>query len=271
MIRMVQLVIAMLLYPGVLTALGCGVLYRFLSAGRGLGAVDLGLALKSREGLAALLSIALSGLGLALLPWPWHPGGAESGWLWAWAIFELAFLLPLLPALLAGSPRVVRAGIRAAQIGALARALLWGALGVALTIHGIWIAEALPAHLLAIVVAALTLPAALGWGPFSHEVSVTPAGLEAGLPPALVALDQFAEAVRGGALLAAALVATLPLGVASAGLGLALVASGFVTAALIMRRWDGRLPRLAQPAILRLGMLVVAPLLAAASAALIWV
>lgn len=268
---MIYVLLAILLYPGLLTACGLGLIYGYLSAGRGPGAVDLGAALRSREGLAALLSIALAGLALAQLPWPWRPSGAGLGWLWAWAIFELAFLLPLLPALLAGSPRVVRAGVRAAQIGALARALLWGALGVALTAHGAWSPEALPAHLLALVVAALALPAALGWGPFAHEASITPGGPDAGLPPALVALGQLAESVRGGALLAAALVAALPVGVAAPWVGLAMVAGGFAAAALALRRWEGLVPRLALPAILRLGMLVAVPLLVVASITLIWV
>lgn len=268
---MLHMFIAILLYPGLLTACGLGLLYGYLSAGHGPGAVDLGAALQSREGLAALCSIALAGLALAQLPWPWHPSGAEGGWLWAWAIFELAFLLPLLPALLAGSPRVVRAGIRSAQIGALARALLWGALGVALTAHDTWVIEALPAHLLAIVIVALALPAALGWGPFAHEVGITPGGPDAGLPPALLPLSRFAESVRASALLAAALVAALPLGVAAGWLGLAMVAGGFVVAALALRRWEGSFPRLALPAILRLGMLVVAPLLVVASMTLIGV
>lgn len=263
-----QIIVAGLIYPGLITALAAGVLYRLLVAGSAPYA-RLGAALGSREGLAALAGILSAAAGLAALPWPFHPAGATRAWLWAWAGLELAFLLPLAPALSAGVPKVARAAIRRAQIGAFGRALLWVALATALVIRADWGLAALPAHLLAIAAALSALPIAVGWGPFDDEVSITGAGVHAGLPQELRQIDDLARAVASGSLLAAAMLSTLPTGVGPAWLALIQIVAGFAAVAALLRRLGGRLPRLSLPAILRLGWAYAAPLAAASAIALI--
>lgn len=260
-------VIALLLYPGLLTAGVLGLLFQVLVRGRDPGLAQAGAALGSREGLAALLAMLLVGLGLAALPWPLSPAPAGS-WLWAWAGFELAFLIPLLSALLAGAPQVVRAAIREAQLGSFARALLWGALAVGLALHDNWSLAALPAHLLALIAGLALFPAAVGWGPFASERGITPEGPAAGLTPSARALLALSTDVRSGALLAAVALALLPTGLGPEWLGLAVVAGGFLVAALLLRRLDGRLVRLTLPAAIRFGLLAGVPLVAAATVAL---
>jgi hypothetical protein len=263
--------VAAIIYPGLLTALAVGLLYGWLVGGTGERgrAGGLGAALRSREGLAALAGMVAAAAGLAALPWPFHPAGAARAWLWAWAGIELAFLLPLAPALAAGVPQVVRAAMRRAQIGAFGRALLWMALTSALAIHAEWQLAALPAHLLALVATLVAFPIAVGWGPFDDEVSITGAGVQAGLSPALRRFDSLARNVASGALLAAAMVATLPTAIGPVWLRPILIATGFITVGALLRRLSGRMPRLALPAILRLGWAYVAPLAAAAAVALI--
>jgi hypothetical protein len=261
-----QTSIAVLLYPGLLTAVIAGALFGLTVSGR-RSLPPLG-ALGTREGRAALAGAVFAGLGLAALPWPLHPAGAGASWLWAWAAFELAFLLPLLPALTAGAPAVVRAAIREAQIGALARATLWAALAAALAAHADWRAATLPAHLLALAVAAAALPAAIGSGPFAPEERVSPEGAEAGLPEPVRAAEGWARDVRSGALVAAVAVAALPVALAPPPLALAMVAAGLVVGLLALARLRGRTPRLTLPAALRLFTLVGLPAAALASAAL---
>ncbi|NNJ12842.1 hypothetical protein EKD04_021175 [Chloroflexales bacterium ZM16-3] len=263
-----SIILAGLMYPGLITALALGLLYRLLLTGAA-PRVRPGAALGSREGLAALAGILSAAAGLAALPWPFHPAGAPRAWLWAWAGLELAFLLPLVPALASGVPKVARAAIRRAQIGVFGRTLLWAAMATGLTTHASWGLNALPAHLLALVATVIAFPIAIGWGPFDDEVSVTGAGVQAGLPPELRQIDDLARDVASGALLAAALLATLPTGVGPAWLATIMIVAGFTAATVAMRRLSGRLPRLSLPAILRLGWAYAAPLAAAAAVALI--
>jgi hypothetical protein len=264
-------IIAGIVYPGLITVLALGLLYRWLvgSAADRAGAGGIGVAIRSREGLATLAGVLAAAAGLATMPWPLHPTGVAHTWLWSWAGFELAFLAPLAPALAAGVPRVVRAAARRAQIGTFGRALLWMALAASLAIHAEWRLAALPAHLLAIVAAIIAFPIAVGWGPFDDEVSITGAGVQAGLPPALRWLDGMARDMASGALLAAALVATLPITIGPLWLGPILIAAGFIIVGALLHQLGGRMPRLALPAILRLGWVYVAPLAAAAAVALI--
>jgi hypothetical protein len=163
---------------------------------------------------------------------------------------------------------LVRAAMREAQLGALARALLWAALAPALVAHGDWRAATAPAHLLALGVALAALPAALGWGPFGPLESVAPGGTRAGLDEAQARLDGWARDVRSGALIAAALTAALPVAPGPAWLGAVVLASGFAAFLLALRRLDGRLPRLTLPAALRGLTLWLLPLAALATLAL---
>lgn len=259
--------ISALLYPGLLTALAAGMAYRLLLRGRGGLPITIG-ALGSREGLAGMGGALLAGLGLATLPWPFHPAGGGDAWLLAWAAFELAFLLPLLPALMSGRPGVVRAAIREAQMGALARALIWGALGVALALHERWAGVALAAHLLALGAAGAALPAAVGWGPFGVEERVTPGGTGAGLSPAGQSIEAWARDLRAGALLAAVLVAGLPTGALPPALALAIITLGLALAAVLLGRFANHLPRLSLPSALRYCLVWSLPLALGAALAL---
>lgn len=262
-----RFLIATLIYPGLLTAVAAGALFGLAVSGR-RGMPPLGAAPGARESVTALASTLFAGLGLAALPWPLHPAGGQTSWLWAWAGFELAFLLPLLPALTAGKPAVVRAAMREAQLGTLARAVLWGALATALAAAADWRLATAPAHLLALAVALLALPAAIGWGPFAPEEQVSPGGTLAGLPDAQQQIERWARDVRSGALVATALVATLPATVAPPLLGALMIAAGLAAALLALRRLTGRLPRLTLPAALRLYALWAMPAAALAAAAL---
>lgn len=262
------IIIAGVAYPGLITAFGFGLFYRRLVGGA-VVQVRPGAAWRSREGAASLAGVLAAGAGLAALPWPYHPAGATHAWLWAWAGMELAFLLPLTPALASGVPKVARAAVRRAQVGTFGRALLWVALATSLAIHTDWRMAALPAHLLAIAAALVAFPIAVGWGPFDDEVSITGAGVHAGLPPELRQLDDLARDVASGALLAAALLAILPVGRGPAWLAPILVVVAFVVMGLGLRSMEGRLPRLSLPAILWFGWAYAAPLAGAACVALI--
>lgn len=262
-----QIARSALLYPGLLTALAAGALYAVLL--RGWPGLPAGLgALGTREGLAAGGGLLLAGLGLAAMPWPLHPLEPGRAWLWGWAAFELAFLLPLLPALLFGAPAVARAAIREAQLGALARAALWAALGAALSVHQSWQGMALATHLLALAAAIAAFPAAVGWGPFGPEERVTPGGVAAGLPERGRSFDAWARDARAGALMAAALVAVLPVGALPPALGLGLVAAGLGIGGLLLGTFAWRLPRMTLPAALRFCLLWPLPLALAATLAL---
>lgn len=258
---------AALIYPGLLAALVAGLLYRLLAAGRPWTRLGLS-AVATREGASALVGALFAGLALASLPWPLHPVAPGRAWLWAWAGFELAFLLPLLPALLSGAPALARAAIREAQLGVLARALLWAALAISLTSHDDWRGATLPAHLLALATALAALPPALGRGPFAAEVSVSPEGVAVGLPAAARALDEWTRDLRSGALVVAVLLAGLPVGVAPFWLALPMIAAGLIVVGLLLRRLDGSLPRLALPVALRLCAVWLMPLAVVASLAL---
>lgn len=235
---------------------------------RSRGRWPRGSLIGSQESLAAIGSVVSAGLALAMMPWPFHPVGGAHAWLWAWAGFELAFLLPLVPPLAAGAPTVVRAAIREAQLGVLARAIIWAALTPALVAHADWRPALIPAHLLALVAALLAFPAAVGWGPFGTEESITPGGTRKGLAEPVRAFDAWAGQVRAGALLAAIVIAGLPVAAGTPEIGLLTGLAGFASAALLLRRIEGRIPRFTLPAALRLCIVGVSPLAALAVAAL---
>lgn len=260
-------IIAALLYPGLATTLAAGALFGLVGHGRIALPRDLRPA-GTREGLTALGAVVLAAIGLATLPWPLHPMGGGQAWLWSWAAFELAFLLPLLPALGTGAPAVSRAAIREAQLGAVARAGLWAALGAALGLHARWEGAALAAHVLAIAAAIVAYPPAIGWGPFGAEERVSPGGTGAGLDESALALERWAREVRAAALLAAVLVAALPTGAVPAPLALALVATGMALGAAVLRRFEGRIPRMTLPAAVRFCLLWTMPLALGATLAL---
>ncbi len=263
----ILVLVAGLAYPGLLLAIVLGILYRRL-IGAAEVSIQLGEALRSREGMAYLVGLVSAGIGLSLLPWPYHPVGATHAWVWSWVAMEIAFLLPLASALAAGVPKVVRAAARRAQIGVLGRAFLWLALGSALTIHETWSMAALPTHLLALAAALVAFPIAVGWGPFDDEISLNGAGLDAGLPPALRYLSSLNRDVATAALLAITLFAILPTGIVPPWLALIQVLAAFLVVAMLLRRFAGRLPRLPLLTSLRVGWVYAAPLAGAAVVAL---
>jgi hypothetical protein len=259
----VQILLAVLVYPGIVLALALGILFALLRTGQSwrhvLALFRVGTTRTpwhSQEWALHLLSVGLAGCGLALLPWPWHPIPPDPAiWLWSWSALEAAFLLPLLPALLAGSPPVVRAAIRAAQIGVTGRTVLWLGLTVGLALHDSagWqlVNESghspLLAHGLALLVAIFALPVAVEWGPFAPETSITPDAAEQGLDAETVRLAGVTAHVRTAALLAASLVALLPTGALHPLAGLALVLAAFAGIAALQAWQAGRHPRLTLP------------------------
>ncbi len=255
-----QLVIALLLYPGLLLALALGLLFGVLAQGR--PALPR-LGLRGAEGWAGLASLLLTGLATALLPWPLHQAPewrAVGNLALLWAVFEAAYLLPLLPGLLDPAPLVARAAAREAQMGAAGRAVLWVAVGAGLWPEATWSLSTLAGHLLVLAAGLLAFPAAAGVGPFGPERSLGRDGAEAGLDDSTAALLRFARQTRAGALLAALLVAALPPAQPwGAGRGfelmpplaLALTAAAFVVAGLALRQASATLPRFTLPGALR--------------------
>lgn len=207
------------------------------------------------EGLASIASMGCACLGLVVLPWPLHPAPSlVTLWLWAWAAFEGAFLLPLLPALLAGWPPLVRAASREAQIGIAGRMVLWLALAVGLLLPtgagslSLALLWSLPAYGLALIAAFFVLPAALTWGPFAAETSISPGGTTDGLNSAATALDTLARMVRCAALLVASLLALLPIALLPATplfsmAGVAAVILAFELICRLLQRSAGRVVR----------------------------
>lgn len=258
------IIIALLLYPGLALTLVLTLVYAFLMAGQaGLANFRLRPALLfgSGDGILNGLSIVLAAAGLVLLPWPLHPLMPGPGsWIWSWALLEAAFVLPLVPALLTGWPPLVRAVIRELQIGVVGRALLWTALAVGLVLGNNWSLAVIPAHLLAILAAAFAFPAAIGWGPFAAETSITPGGSDHGLDRATMELAATARSIRTTALIGGSLVALLPLAVLPPWVGLALLLLAFVLAGVILKQFGSAFPRMPLPYALRMCWLRALPL-----------
>lgn len=192
---------------------------------------------------------------LALLPWPLHPA---AGWPWVgspialWAALEGAFLLPALVGLLAPSTLAARAAVREAQMSLAGRLVCWLALGA-----GLW------------GVAGWTLLSCRGgccsawrrWRPCPPRLASARSARSAasrprarrGLDEATTGLVRFARSARGGALLAALAVASLPPtgGSIRPALALAVALALFALTALLLRRAGALLPRLTLPAALR--------------------
>lgn len=249
-----DLLLSFLLFPGLALALVLALLFGWLLERR----VQLGWARRaawaSPDGLFSLASILLAAAALALLPWPLHP---SAGWpligdpVVLWATLEGAFLLPLLPSVLAPSPLGERAAYREGQISVAGRCVVWLALGAALWAGADWTARALPGRGLVSLAGLLALPAAIGVGPFGAERSLNPAGAEEGLDEATAALVRFARRLRGAALLAMLIVVSLPSTLLRPWIALLVGAGLFVLVALLLNRLAGLLPRLTLPAALR--------------------
>lgn len=249
-----QTAIALFVYPGLMLALGLGVFYTVLTTKQPrFSHIRIGVVWRSAEGLLSTLSVLLASAGLVLLPWPFHPDPpAAEAWLWVWALFEGAFLLPLLPGMLAGAPPVVRAASREVQIGVMGRMALWLALAVGLLVWGDWRMVVLPVHVLAILAAVFAFPVAVGWGPFAPEMHITPGGAEHGFDSDTARLVRVARTVRVAALLAATLLVLVPAEpLLQPWAGLAVVSALFIITGVVLRRLAALLPRLPLPDALR--------------------
>lgn len=211
-------------------------------------------ALRGADGLAAAGSLLLAAAALALLPWPLHPA-SERPWLGhpllLWATVEGAFLIPLLPGLLAPSPLASRGAMREAQIGVAGRMVIWLAIGAALWLDAGWELSALPGRLLAATAGLLALPAAAGSGPFAAERSLNLAGAEEGLDEQTTRLLRFVRVARGAVLLATLVITSLPLAAIAAPAALLLIVALFLVFALALSRTGAGLPRITLPAALR--------------------
>jgi hypothetical protein len=248
-----ELALAILLYPGLALALILALVFRWLGEGR---APRLRLRFPSlgADVIAALASILLATLALALLPWPLHPTAA-GGWIGSplalWVAVEGAFLAPLLPGLLAPTGLAAHAAAREGQIAVAGRFVVWLALGALLWSGAGWAPAELPGRALVVLAGLLALPAAAGVGPFGAERSLSTAGAEEGLDEAAADLLRFARTLRGATLLAALIVAAVGPAILRPPVALTLIGALFLVLALLLRRTALALPRLTLPSALR--------------------
>ncbi len=216
-------VLALLGYPGALLVLVLGSLLSVLALHqpayvlRGTGALLRG-AWWQDERLWQVLGVLAACAALVLLPFPLNPvRPTVVAWWWSWLAFEVAFLLPLLPALLTTHAPLAQAAIREVQIGVSGRAILWLALGVSLLLADFWAVQdgrghsPLLGHAIALLAALLAFPAAAVWGSFATTSSVAPAGSLHGLTHPLAYAARAAHLLRVTALLLASMVSLLPM------------------------------------------------------------
>jgi len=265
-----NITIAILLYPGLALALVLALLLTGLTERRiPLGRLPGAPTLRSLDGLAAIASMLLAAIALALLPWPYHPA---PGWslvgqpLAFWCALEGAFLLGQFPGLLVPAPLATRAAARELQMSVAGRCIFWLVIGSLLWIGAGWSLAVLPGRLLAGLAGLLALPAATGIGPFGAERSLAAAGAEQGLDEGTVGLVRLARGVRGAVALATLVVASAPLALGETmrpalsanamvqiqpWIVLLLDMTLFTVIALLLRQVTLAMPRLTLPAALR--------------------
>lgn len=156
------------------------------------------LALRGQGSLPHALSIILSFMAIALLPWPSTPDvPAPTFDLWRiWAFTEASFLAAALPGLLSSLPAMNRAAVRTAQIGVSGRAALWIALVVGLGWSGQTIYDLL-SLLFGALAALLALPIAANWQPFGGESGLGLGDADAHLPAEDIGVARWAHDLRG--------------------------------------------------------------------------
>ena len=247
-----DIVFGLLIFPGLLTLLVLTVALHTLLGGRLRFSVPR-LPSLNGDSVAASASIVLAAGGLALLPWPQTPlpNGLFGAPLTAWLALEGAFLVALLPGLLAHDALINRATIREAQLSLAGRMILWLVFGTLLWALSSWTALNLPGRLLLALGGILALPVAAGWEPFSADTTLSPHAAEHGLDSATLALVQFARQARASALFAALGLAFIPRGQIQPLIALVLWLAIALVSALVLRRINGRIPRLTVPAALR--------------------
>ncbi|GIV90976.1 MAG: hypothetical protein KatS3mg055_3494 [Chloroflexus sp.] len=242
--------LALLIYPGGLWAFGLGIGYRVLTTWQLPTNGQLRFA-TDRPGWMALTTLICVAGGLTGLPWPWHPSPHAFGWLGAWALLEVAAWLPLWPTLTAGTPRIVRAAMREAQISLLGRALLWGVAAIGFSNDNTLTGAALAGHGLMLVSGLLSLPAAINWGPFGPEPSLGPHGIVEGQSAKMAAAITFARDLVAAALITVVWQAGLPLASLPAWVAAIAIIAGSVVTILSLRWLQGRVPRFSVPVALR--------------------
>jgi hypothetical protein len=250
-----ELIVALLLYPGLIFTVVLAVVFAVLMEWRvEWSRMRGGAGLASFDGLAGIGSLLLAALAPALMPWPLHPA---SDWRWIgnplalWAAAEGAFLLPLLPALLSQNPFVTRAASREAQIGVAGRCVVWLAIGGALWLPATWEPALLPGRIVLLLAGVLAIPAAAGIGPFAAEQSLVAHGVEEGLDDSTASLLRFVRIVRSTALLAGLIVASLASAPIQPWAALLLIIALLSVVALLLRQVSAALPRSTLPGALR--------------------
>ena len=165
------------------------------------------------DSLASGVSVALTVLAFAALPWPLHPAGAS---LWVghpalvWALVEGAFLAAAFAGLLAPSPLAARAALREAQVNLAGRLALWIVVGSSLWGGVGWGALEVLGRAFLFLVGMVAVAAAAGLGPFAPDASLAPSGAEEGLDAGERWLAQMARQMRAGLALALFVVGILP-------------------------------------------------------------
>jgi len=165
------------------------------------------------DSLASGVSVALTVLAYAALPWPLHPADAS---LWVghpalvWALVEGAFLASAFASLLALSPLAARAALREAQVNMAGRLVLWVVVGSLLWGDVGWNALEVLGRAFLFLVGVVAVAAAAGLGPFAPDASLAPSGAEEGLDADERWLAQMARQMRAGLVLALFVVGILP-------------------------------------------------------------
>jgi hypothetical protein len=165
------------------------------------------------DSLASGVSIVLTVLTYAALPWPLHPAGGSS-WVGhpalVWALVEGAFLASAFAGLLAPSPLAARAALREAQVNLAGRLALWIVVGSSLWGGVGWGALEVLGRAFLFLVGMVAVAAAAGLGPFAPDASLAPSGAEEGLDAGERWLAQMARQMRAGLVLALFVVGILP-------------------------------------------------------------
>jgi hypothetical protein len=247
----INVVLAYLLYPGLVFTFVLAVAFSTLLEQRFvLHPIHISACIRSVDGVVGTISLLLSALALVLLPWPLHPA---SHWSWIgnplalWATIEGAFLLPVLIGQFSSSPLAMRAASREAQMGIAGRCVVWLALGTALWYRPEWATALLPGRGLLLLAGILALPAAIGFGPFGVERSLSAAGVEEGLDESTTSLLRFVRTTRASMLLIALIVASVARAPIQPWIALLLIAAMFVVVVLLLRQIAAALPRFTLP------------------------
>jgi hypothetical protein len=246
-----DMLIALVFYPGLLTIVAAGMLLAFAAGIRIPGPAALRGIQRTAGGIALLLSCGLLVGATTFIRLPLQP--ALVRWPVAsiplsWVVLEMAFLLPALPAIVSQRTLVGRAASREAQLGVAGRVAFWVAVSAGFA-AGSALAD-VPGRLLALVAGFMALPAAAGLGPFAAEASLAPAPDQDVFDGASQAFLPLLRHIRAGVLvlvLAAAVIPPAWVTGPQAMIGAGSVAGIVLLAGVLLTQLVGR-PRLTLPA-----------------------